>query len=277
MGISCVKITCLKLNRVVDVWNSVKCRNYSRNFNVFFSYFVDFRCISFPLWKGGVCCEKQHLERKKHYTKNKGFSRIYPCLYRYSFSYNTVSVHRSYTFIIALRYRRERYFLPFKPVAFHACAAVSFFCHAFPDTRSLSHAAWLPTSFSPSPYFSYIVESRDVTYSPPGLSCFFWTRLYVNVSSIFSESHLNLVNPLLLVLPFASESMEQFTPYDNKSWIMWPSRLLYRERLRLITLHCLIRSFFLNKWLRNIVRSNPYFLNYSLRKTLRYNPHFFKC
>ena len=95
MGMSCVKITCLKLNRLVDVWNSVKCRNYSRNITIFFSYFVDCQvyCISIV--------ERRHMLREatsgteKHYTKNKGFSRIDPCLYRYSFSYNTVEIFSS--------------------------------------------------------------------------------------------------------------------------------------------------------------------------------------
>lgn len=59
-------------------------------------------------------------------------------------------------------------------------------------------------------------------HSLSGRSRFIWTRLYIKETSIFAESQWNLVNPILLALPFASERMEQFTPSDNKSQLTRP-------------------------------------------------------
>ena len=76
-------------------------------------------------------------------------------------------------------------FLPFQPVPFNAVLLCLFFATfssvTLPATHCLSPAMWRPASFTPSPYFSYIVDSRDVTYSLSGRPCLFWTLLYFDV------------------------------------------------------------------------------------------------
>ena len=71
-------------------------------------------------------------------------------------------------------------FLPFQPVPFNADSAVSVLWYIFFGDFA-GYAMWRPASFTPSPYFSYIVDSHDVTYSLSGRSCFFWTLLYIDV------------------------------------------------------------------------------------------------